>query len=103
MLPDGKVLVTGGENEQDDALVHSEVFDPASGKWTVTGPLSVARSGHIARLLPDGRVLVAAGNDTNDNPIASSELFDVGLGFTNSWRPQIATAPASSLSVDAWH
>ena len=56
LLPNGKVLVAGGENEQDDALSSAEIYDPASGKWTETGPLNAARSGHIAKLLPDGRV-----------------------------------------------
>ncbi|MCH8270062.1 MAG: DUF1929 domain-containing protein [Planctomycetes bacterium] len=72
VLPDGKVLAVGG-NELDlaggvgsvDAVLEAEIFDPASGKWTLQPPSHPdhPRMYHsTAMLLPDGRVVSAGGN-----------------------------------------
>ena len=86
VLDDGKVLVTGGAdtlpsviNESYAALASAELYDPAIGKWTVTGNLNHARHSQMATLLTDGRVLIAGGNDTWI-PIASAEIYDPVTG-----------------------
>src|SRR5262249_35264470 len=87
----GKVLVVGGIDPNQVILSSAEIFDPATGKWTLTAPLATARVSFIASLLPNGKVLVAGGDGTNFLVTATSELYDVGLGFSNSWRPQITS------------
>src|SRR5437763_8961842 len=60
LLPNGKVLVAGGFNgdfEFGFYLAKGELYDPASGTWTATGGLVVARVDNTATLLPNGRVL----------------------------------------------
>ena len=76
MLADGKVLVAGGINLTDGDLASAELYDPASGTWTVTGSLANARYGHTGTLLADGKVLVAGGLNF-DFPyfLASAELY----------------------------
>jgi N-acetylneuraminic acid mutarotase len=71
VLPDGRVLVAGG-----NTLASAELYDPDSGQWNATGSMAAARSGHTANLLPDGRVLVAGGN-----ALARAELYDPSTGF----------------------
>jgi hypothetical protein len=94
LLPNGKVLVTGGEPVSGGWLASTETYDPSAGTWTLNGPLNFGRTFHTATLLLSGKVLVAAGNNsaypwfTNTS---SAELYDVGLGFTNTCQPQIAT------------
>jgi hypothetical protein len=55
------------------------VYDPATGKFTPTGSMSVGRCLHTATLLRDGRVLVAGGWNGEDD-FASAELYDPATG-----------------------
>jgi hypothetical protein len=91
LLPNGKVLVAGGQAEDLLTLSSAELFDPVTAKWTLTAPMSTARVDGRTELLPDGRVLVTGGQDTNFNVTAASELYDVGQGFATNSRPEIAT------------
>src|SRR6266850_2324949 len=60
LLPNGKVLVAGGDNTSG-YLASAELYDPTSGTWAATGSLNTARDAHTASLLPNGKVLVAGG------------------------------------------
>ena len=71
LLPDGRVLVTGGGNP------FAETFDPVTETWTtVAGFGPTVRSDHTATLLPNGKVLVAGGRDGGGTTLASTMLFD---------------------------
>jgi hypothetical protein len=85
LLPNGKVLVAGGEDNGGNGLSSAELYDPASGTWTATGSLGTARAYNTATLLPNGKVLVASGN--NGPALNSAELYDPGLGFDPGWQP----------------
>lgn len=72
LLTDGRVLVAGGGSAT------AEIYDPATGAFTVTaGTMTEARSGHTATLLgaadgaQDGFVLILG-------PDNSAELYDPG-------------------------
>src|SRR5439155_4076123 len=95
LLPNGKVLVTGGHVTGGQALASAELYDPADGIWASTGSLATARSDHTATLLPNGKVLVAGGSN-DSSALASAELYDVGLGFSSLWQPEITTARVRS-------
>src|SRR5438552_11390781 len=77
LLPNGKVLVAGGQNSFM-GLTSAELYDPASGTWSATGSLNTARYSHTATLLPNGKALVAGGR--NDNHLSSAELYDPSSG-----------------------
>jgi hypothetical protein len=89
VLPNGKVLIAGGENgPQIPAASHylasAELYDPSTGFFTRTGDMITARSGHSATLLPDGRVLITGGIGasviTGGVAVASTELYDPSTG-----------------------
>ena len=48
LLPNGMVLVAGGHDgpsfTPSDILSSAELYDPASGTWTVTGSLNAVRA-----------------------------------------------------------
>src|SRR5438309_10268023 len=54
LLPNGKVLVAGGNNSA--RLTSAELHDPSTGVWTTTGSLNTARASHTATLPPNGKV-----------------------------------------------
>lgn len=85
LLPDGKVLVTGGA-DGNNVLSSSERYNPTTGTWSVTGSLATARSAHTATLLPNGRVLIAGGGNSitrlgiGSIRHASAELYNPTAG-----------------------
>src|SRR5438046_1982440 len=93
LLPSGKVLVAGG-NDDTGFLASAELYDPASGSWSTTGSLATARSGHTATLLPDGRVLVAGGFGTSGLSgavaVAYAQVYDTARLDSTLPLPHIA-------------
>ncbi len=77
-LRDGRVLATGGTSggRGVQPLATAEIYDPATGTWTRTGPMTVPRFDHTATLLPDGRVLLAGGLGASGAPQASTAIYD---------------------------
>ncbi|OAL47793.1 galactose oxidase-like protein precursor [Pyrenochaeta sp. DS3sAY3a] len=67
VLPDGTVLVTGGQRRSmvftDDAgILHAELFNPATKTWRTLAPEAVPRNYHsVSILLADGRVFSGGG------------------------------------------
>ena len=64
LLGNGTVLVAGGLSVAGSAsrvTSSAEIFDPASGDFTVVGGMSFRRYKHSAVLLNNGRVLIAGG------------------------------------------
>jgi WD40 repeat protein len=91
LLPDGRVLVVGGQNRGTFGamLATSEIYDPASGKFTRGPDMGAKRykllDGAIA--LGNGRVLVAGGAE-------QPEIFDPAA---NSF------LPAAGAKLDAFY
>jgi len=74
LLPNGKVLITGGIDASGGYLISSEVYDPSDNTWTQVASLSTNRYAHTATLLLNGKVLVVGGY--NGDRVASTELYD---------------------------
>jgi hypothetical protein len=99
-LSDGRVLVTGGNPGAWDfagvLIASAEVFDPATGTFGPTGPMTTPRDVHTATLLLDGRVLITGGEDWFRHALASAELYDPKTG---TFSPTGSMATARDLHV----
>ncbi|WP_437726006.1 kelch repeat-containing protein [Sorangium sp. So ce861] len=94
LLPDGTVLVAGGEaltpEGRRSPLSRAVRYDPASGTWAPAGAMLHARSLHTATLLPDGTVLVAGGTALVAGApaaIAEAERYDPATGVWTAAAP----------------
>jgi galactose oxidase-like protein len=99
LLPDGRVLATGGTSlsgfSDPAGGVHAaEVWDPASGDWTTWASNQVTRVYHsTSLLLPDGRILHTGSGDGDGIPRElNAEIFSPPYLFRGA-RPSITSAP----------
>ena len=80
LLPDGRVLVSGGKPLRGGILSTTEIYDPDTNAWTPGPDMAMPRYDHTATALPDGRVLIAGGiTDENAGapPTNTSEIITV--------------------------
>ena len=98
LLQDGRVLIAGGSDYHAGPGVYdsAETYDPATGRFTKTRPMTTARDSHTATLLKNGLVLLASGI-SNDGYLATAELFNPTTNtFTATGSMKAARALASA-------
>src|SRR4029434_1538173 len=86
----------------------AELYDPATGKWSLTGNLTGYRLYHASTLLQDGKVLVAGGCQDPEcffGRLGSAEVYDPntetwnatgGLGVPRE-APNLTTLPNGNV------
>jgi hypothetical protein len=83
LLPNGKVLIAGGELWSFSA----ELYDPATGTFTGTGDMTQIRAGHMATLLNNGTVLISGGGgDGREESYDPSTGTFTAIGDTAKYR-----------------
>jgi hypothetical protein len=99
LLPNGKVLITGGNTIDQEGLIRtvppicvaiaqtSERYDANSDRWIPGASMATRRSGQTATLLPNGRVLVAGGRSFDGELSASVVTSEVYSSSTGNWSP----------------
>jgi hypothetical protein len=105
ILPDGTVFVNGGNTssqnfEEDSSVFESELWNPATGDWTIGARAQVQRNYHsTSLLLPDGRVLTMGGGMCGDcygkpqiNKF-SAEIYHPPYLFKKDGSGQLAARP----------
>jgi hypothetical protein len=93
ILPDGRVLVAGG-----NITTSADVYDPKTGQFVPTGSLTHPRIGALSVALADGRILVVGGNSMWYGLDSSAEVYDPATGtfsptgsLLRIWTPSSAT------------
>ena len=96
LLADGTVAVFGGHNDPnnwDPPVLTPELFDPATGTWSVLANAAVPRVYHsVALLLPDGRVWTHGSDYGSGVHEMRMEVFSPPYLFRGP-RPTLTAAP----------
>jgi hypothetical protein len=103
LLADGRVLIAGGNvgvghTSGGNTVSSAELYDPATGTFAPTAPMTTARYGAMAVQLPDGRVLIAGGAVDGKGALASAELYQPGPNPTPS-QPRPAAGTAADFAI----
>ena len=80
LLPDGRVLITGGEGNSG-VLASAELLNTTGG-FSSASSMAFPRAGHSCVSLPGGRILVAGGRTDGNAAINAAEVYDPA---TDSW------------------
>lgn len=72
LLPDGRVLIAGGETSRWLAISSAELYDPQTSSFVSTGGMSTISGPNSAFLLPDGTVAVFG--------TSTAEVYDPATG-----------------------
>jgi hypothetical protein len=92
LLPNGKVLIAGGFDVNENPLASTELYDPAANTFAANPAMRIARGWATATLLPNGKVLIAGGYFPSGGifmTATSTELYDP---VTNTFAFPIGTA-----------
>jgi hypothetical protein len=110
-LPDRSMVTVGGgygilngNRRSGDAAIHRniELYDAASGQWTLGPAQDELRTYHsTALLLPDGRVLSAGDDGYGGSSNDTAEIYEPPYLFKGP-RPSIASAPDSVTYGEAF-
>lgn len=84
LLPDGKVLITGGADAEGHLLASAELYNPVTGTFTPTGSMQYARTNHTASFISQpgkpAEVMVYAGNDGDLTIPRLAEIWNEASG-----------------------
>ncbi|HEY4273516.1 MAG TPA: kelch repeat-containing protein [Candidatus Udaeobacter sp.] len=85
LLANGQLLVMGGTTVDFNGVTvaSAELYNPATGTWTITGSMLQGRERFTATLLQNGQLLVAGGDyydGVNGGVLTACELYDPTLG-----------------------
>jgi len=84
LLPDGEVLVAGGEDSSFSSIADAVLYNPATGTWQPTANMHEDRLLPLAALLRNGTMLIAGGDHASNgsivSPLTSAEIFNPSTG-----------------------
>jgi PKD repeat protein len=75
LLPDGRVLVSGGHISSDHGIPDISIFSPSTGSWTKSSPMRRGRWYPTNTTLANGSVLIIAGRDQVGDEVAEPEVW----------------------------
>src|SRR5262245_43505776 len=103
ILPNGKVLASGGSINDEDGGTASraaDLFDPATETWSPAGVAAFARLYHsVALLLPDATVVTAGSNPTRGTYEDRIEIWKPPYLFTTDGSGNVVPAPRPTIGA----
>jgi hypothetical protein len=74
-LPDGRLLLTGGNISHDHGLPYANIFDPMARTLTRVAPMAQGRWYPTSTTLADGEVLTVSGADSSSAMVGVPEVW----------------------------
>lgn len=99
-LQDGRVLAVGGAILPNYYSTVTQLYDPTTGQWALTGGYHQIHGQHSIVVLNDGKVLMAGGEPGGGGVFATAELYDPATGIwslTGSMHQARSMAPIIKL------
>jgi WD40 repeat protein len=93
LLNDGRVLITGGYcvdtygHIVKNSSKTAEIYDPKTGKFSLTGNMNLGRAYHTSTLLNDGRVFIFGGSGKSRAELYDSKTGKFTLTSKNTLKP----------------
>jgi PKD repeat protein len=81
LLPDGRVLVSGGNNDANvvlNGIPNITIFDPVSQSWSGSAPMHYARWYPTNVAMPNGDVVIFSGKDGTGASVSYPEVWSNG-------------------------
>lgn len=82
LLPDGRLLVTGGVDNKRNILASTELFYAMGNSWASGAAMGSPPAFHTATLMNNGKVLITGGANAT-GALATAELYNPG---TDKWQ-----------------
>jgi hypothetical protein len=103
LLTNGKVICAGGANSLDQntgfPISSVDIYDPATGTWSLGPELSMPRLFHVANLLINGKVLYAGGFN-GAVVLETAELYDAATATGTQPRiTEVARMPDGAFQL----
>lgn len=84
LLPNGKVFLAGGFDNTGNWVASTELFNPATKTFSLSGNMTSPRGYHSATLITAGplagQVLLAGGQDNSGNILKTAEVYNLTTG-----------------------
>ena len=93
LLPNGQVLIAGGQSSETDFLNSAELFNPATSLFSQTGKMINVQTAASATTLDNGIVLIAGGRS---NP---GDLYDPASGTFSPTGKMVTDVAESSAAL----
>ncbi|HUY27646.1 MAG TPA: kelch repeat-containing protein [Candidatus Binataceae bacterium] len=96
LMPNGKVLIAGGEKAPEKALASAEIYDPVKEAFSASAPMLSVHIGGVASILPGAKVLIAGGRSGNAevyNPATGSFRLTAAMPVDVAYAAGAAIAP----------
>jgi hypothetical protein len=93
LLPNGQVLVAGGQRSDTEFLTSAELFNPATASFSPTGSMINVQTAASATTLDNGIVLIAGGRS---NP---GDLYDPASGTFSATGKMVTEVAESSAAL----
>lgn len=75
-LPDGRIFAAGGHISNNVGTKNTNIFDPATKKWTAGPMMRDGRWYPTVTVLPDGRTVIMTGDATKDRLATIPEVYN---------------------------